>query len=125
MVGQGREFGRDEVLQLIAVTVEAVRGESAGRRLSFLEDGGGGGDSGGSSDGDGDGGRGGGGGGGGSGVAILHANVTALLLNPFTIERALLLAPRGCFAGFRLIMTVSTHRNLSLPVPTVPPSRRS
>lgn len=114
MVGQGREFVRDEVLQLIAITVEAVGGEPAGRRLSFLEDGGGGG---------GDGGRGGGDGGGG--VAILHANVTALLLNPFTVERALLLAPRGCLAGFRLIMTVSTHRSLSLPVPTVPPSRRS
>jgi len=99
--------------------MKAIRCEPAGRQLSFLHNGGdgsgdgsGGGDSGGDSDGGSD-------SGGDGSVAILHTNITALFLNPFTVKRTLFFAPRGCFARFRLIMTVSTHRSLNLPVPPV------
>lgn len=95
MVSQRRELSRDEILQQITISVKTIRGESTGRQLSFLDDSGGGG--------------------GDGSVTILRANVTVLLLNPFTIEHILLhLASPGYFAGcFRLIMTVSTHRNLN------------
>lgn len=117
MVSQGREFSCEKVLQRITIPVETVRRESAGRWMSSLDD-----VSSSSSSGGGGGGCGGGGGGGGSGdVAIFHTNVTALFFNSFPVERALFLVPRGCFARFRLIMTVSTHRSLNLPVLSVPP----
>lgn len=107
MINQRREFSRDEVLQWITISVKTIGGKRpAGRQLSFLDGissvgGGGGGDRS----------RGAGDGGGGDGsVTILRTNVTALLLNPFTIERILLVASPGCLAGcFRPIMTVSTH----------------
>lgn len=108
MISQRREFTRDEVLQWITISVKTIRGKgpAAGRQLSFLD---GNSSVGGGGNGDRSCGAGDGSGGDGS-VTILRTNVTALLLNPFTIERILLVASPGYLAGcFRPIMTVSTH----------------